>query len=448
MSKPFPPREILTVSELNEQVRRLLEASFPEIWVEGEVSNLVQPGSGHIYFTLKDAQAQVRCALFRGRLKSLDYQATDGSHVLIRARVTLYNNRGDFQLIVQHIEDAGAGALRLAFETLKRQLHQQGLFEPSHKKALPPIPSRVGVITSPTGAAIRDIVSTLGRRFPAIPILVYPVRVQGAGAAEEIVDAIRLAGARLECDVLVLARGGGSLEDLWSFNDERVARAIYDSPIPVVSGIGHEIDVTISDLVADQRAATPTAAAELISPDHSELLHSVSRLQRRASFLMRQKIDYAWQRVDWLTKRFSSPRLGMTSAYQRLDLLYRRLLTAVRNHCHRNQVSKIRIIGRLRLCNPSTRISALLGNLRTLNQRNGRAAWHRLTDCRQQLSELNVRINSLNPLATLDRGYALVTHAETGRLISSSHHAKVGDRVEVQLARCRLGCTVDQSSKS
>ena len=267
-------REIFTVSDLNREARELLEGHFPLVWVEGEISNLARPSSGHIYFSLKDEAAQVRCAMFKMRNRLLNFQPENGQQVLARARISLYEARGDFQLIIEHMEETGDGALRRQFELLKHKLFEEGLFDESHKRELPSLPTRLGVITSPSGAAIRDILSVLKRRFPGIPILIYPVPVQGNEAPPAIIDAIKTAGIRKDCDLLILARGGGSLEDLWAFNDESVARAIYHCPIPVVTGIGHEIDFTIADFVADFRAPTPSAAAEYISPDQNEWLEN------------------------------------------------------------------------------------------------------------------------------------------------------------------------------
>ena len=251
-------RDIYTISRLNREVKSVLEGSFPLLWVEGEISNFAQPASGHWYFSLKDEAAQVRCAMFRGRNRQVGFCPENGMQVLIRARIGLYEARGEFQIIAEHMEEAGDGALRRAFEALKQRLAAEGLFDSAHKRAIPERPRCVGVITSPTGAAVHDILTTLRRRFPALPVVIYPVPVQGEGVAAQIADMLALAGRRADCDVLILARGGGSLEDLWAFNEEVVARAIHACPLPVVSGIGHEVDVTIADFVADQRAAAPS----------------------------------------------------------------------------------------------------------------------------------------------------------------------------------------------
>src|ERR1700727_2102992 len=274
-------RDIYSVSRLNREVRVLLERGFGSVWLEAEISNFAKPSSGHWYFSLKDAAAQVRCCMFRQRNMLCGFAPRDGQKVLVRARIGLYEQRGEYQLVVDHMEDSGQGALKRQFEELSAKLSQEGLFAAERKRALPGLPKRIGIITSPTGAAVRDILHVLARRFPEAAVLIYPVPVQGAQAAEEIVAALSLAGRRAECDVLILARGGGSLEDLWSFNDERLARAIVASPIPVITGIGHEIDFTIADFAADVRAPTPSAAAELAVPDGEEWLASLARIGQR-----------------------------------------------------------------------------------------------------------------------------------------------------------------------
>jgi exodeoxyribonuclease VII large subunit len=301
-----PARETYTVSRLNREARALLEGSFPPILVEGEISNLARPASGHVYFCLKDAHAQVRCALFRSQLRSTAFAPRDGMHVVARARVTLYEGRGEYQLIVEQLEDAGEGQLRRAFDALKVKLAAEGLFDLVRKRALPRLPKRIGLITSPTGAVLHDILTTLRRRFPAIPVLLYPVPVQGKNAAIPIAQALHVAGTRRECDVLILARGGGSLEDLWGFNEEVVARAIVACPIPVVSGVGHETDFTIADLAADLRAPTPTAAAELASPDQTEWLDRLRAGEARLVRGMRDRLRERAQHLDWSSGRGAS----------------------------------------------------------------------------------------------------------------------------------------------
>jgi exodeoxyribonuclease VII large subunit len=324
-------RDIWTISRLAREVRAVLEGSFPLLWVEGEISNLSQPASGHLYFALKDPAAQIRCALFRNKRLLLGFRPANGQQVLARVRVTLYEGRGDFQLVVEHLEPAGEGALRLEFERLKRKLAAEGLFDEALKRPLPAFPRRVGLITSPSGAAVRDLISVLGRRFPALPLVVYPAKVQGEGAAAELVAMLALANQRAECDVLILARGGGALEDLMAFNDEDLARAIRASAIPVVTGVGHEIDFTIADLVADQRGATPSAAAELVSPSAPHLFQRLAAYEQRLVQAQTRRLEGL--RRHWLAAerhlRLLHPLAELERRQQRTDDLERRLLEAM-----------------------------------------------------------------------------------------------------------------------
>ncbi len=444
---PKPP-QVYTVSQLNQQVKQLLEDCFPEIWVEGEVSNVSKPASGHCYFSLKDQDAHVRCALFRTRRQLLDYEPADGNHVLVRARVTLYQARGDFQLVIQHIEDAGEGILRRAFEALKRKLEQQGLFDPQHKQALPSFPTRVGIITSPSGAALRDILSTFRRRCPAVPVLIYPSSVQGAVAASEIAAAVHLAGKRKECDVLILARGGGSLEDLWPFNEKSVAKAIFDCPIPIVSGVGHETDFTIADFVADHRAATPSAAAELISPDATELTKTVIRLGKNLTRQMQRRLEQTSQHLDWLAKRIVHPRLRLINARQRLSGLGRRLPATMHHHGQQRQGALVRMVARLSQKNPAVQVRIFRTRADTWPARMSRAVYLHLERRRHRLSQAAGRLHGVSPLATLKRGYALVTDADSGQVITESRRLKLRDRVHVRLARGQLECIIDEISES
>src|ERR1700683_1480816 len=316
-------RDVYSVSRLNREVRVLLERGFGTLWVEAEISNFSRPSSGHWYFSLKDANAQVRCAMFRQRNMLCALSARDGQKVLVRARIGLYEPRGEFQLVVEHMEDAGLGALKRQFEELSARLKAEGLFAAERKRPLPALPRRIGVITSPSGAAVRDILHVLARRFPAVAVMIYPVAVQGAQAPAEIFAALALACRRADCDVLILARGGGSLEDLWAFNDERLARAIVASPIPVISGIGHEIDFTIADFAADVRAPTPSAAAELVVPDAQEWLTAFVRLGSRLERCMRRRLEEHGERLRWLAGRAAlvSPTARLGAHAQRLDEL-------------------------------------------------------------------------------------------------------------------------------
>src|ERR1700688_4212904 len=330
--KMGPDRDVYTVSRLNREVRVLLERGFGTLWLEAEISNFARPSSGHWYFCLKDAGAQVRCAMFRQRNMLCPFTAKDGQKVLVRARIGLYEPRGEYQLIVDHMEDAGLGALKRQFEELSAKLEREGLFAAERKRPLPSLPGRIGIITSPTGAAVRDILHVLARRFPAATVLIYPVPVQGAQAAAEIVAALQLTGRRAECDVLILARGGGSLEDLWAFNDERLARAIVASPIPVITGLGHQIDFTIADFAADARAPTPSAAAELVVPDAEEWLGAFVRLGTRLQRGMRRRLEEHRERLRWLAGRAAlvSPAARLSAQAQRLDELEQCLVRAVR----------------------------------------------------------------------------------------------------------------------
>ncbi len=309
-----PSREVFSISRLNREARALLERGLGSVWLEGEISNLSRPGSGHWYFSLKDAAAQVRCAMFRQRNLLVRFPVKDGAQVLARGRVSLYEARGEFQVVIEHLEEAGEGALRRRFEELKQKLQAEGLFDSQHKQPLPALPRRIGVITSPTGAAVRDILHVLRRRFPAIPVLVYPVAVQGEAAPREIVQALGLASARRDCDVLIVARGGGSLEDLWAFNDEAVARAIFACPIPVVSGVGHEVDFTIADFVADERAPTPSAAAERVVPDRAEWLRSLAATYRRMGLAMRRRLGDQRQALLLREQRLARVHPGVVLA--------------------------------------------------------------------------------------------------------------------------------------
>ena len=298
-----PTRNVYTVTSLNREVRLLLEHGLAVVWLEGELSNFSAPASGHWYFSLKDREAQIRCAMFRMKNQGLGFTPKAGQHVLVRGRVTMYEARGDYQLIVEHMEEAGVGALKREFERLKAKLAAEGLFAVERKRELPRFPRRIGVITSPTGAAIRDVLHILARRFPPAGVIIYPTDVQGAVAVPRIVRALAVANARAECDVLIVARGGGSLEDLWAFNDEGVARAIHDSAIPVVSGIGHEVDFTIADFVADARAPTPSGAAELVVPDRAACLDVLSRTADRLLVGMRRELRTVTSRFDAAASR-------------------------------------------------------------------------------------------------------------------------------------------------
>lgn len=442
-AKPF--RDIFTVSQLNREVRALLEGNLPLLWVEGEISNLARPGSGHIYFSLKDEAAQVRCAMFRTRRILLGFTPENGMHVLLRARVTLYEARGDYQLVVEHMEEAGFGALQRAFEALKERLKAQGLFEAERKKPLPAFPRCIGVVTSPSGAAIRDILTVLKRRFSAIPVVIYPVPVQGPGAAAEIAGAIRKAGRRGDCDVLIVGRGGGSLEDLWAFNEEAVARAIYDSPIPVVSAVGHEIDFTISDFVADQRAPTPSAAAEMLSPDRQEWLARLAKDKNRLLRAMNVRVQQESRKLEWLGKRLKHPGRRLQEIAQRVDELEHRLLNARRGQFRHFRAALTELHVRLQRHAPVHRLDKLATQNNELERRLKIAALHTLENKRRRLSAAARALDAVSPLATLARGYAIVTAVPDGRIIRSDKDINVGERVKARLAAGHLICRVEET---
>ncbi len=448
-------RDVYSVSQLNRAARSILEGSFPLSWVEGEISNLAKPASGHLYFTLKDEVASVRCAMFRQRNRLLSFTPENGAQVLIRAQVSLYEGRGEFQLIAEHMEEAGDGALRRLLEALKNRLAAEGLFDAARKKILPTLPRCIGVVTSLTGAAIRDILSILQRRFPSLPVIIYPVQVQGNGAAAQIARAIHLASQRKDCDVLIVARGGGSLEDLSAFNDEAVARAIYACEIPVVSGIGHEIDFTIADLVADQRAATPSAAAELVSPDQNETVYSVTRQRNRLAALMQDRITRKRQMLDWLMKRLQQQHPGqrLHTQAQRLDELEQRLHHTQRVLLRHQRSTLAELSSRLHRHIPSHRLDQLRIQHQNLVQRMHHALRLTMERSQQRLISASRALDTVSPLATLARGYAIVSTAATlsraahvplHTVLRSACDVAPGDKIEVRLARGRLLCHAEE----
>ncbi len=425
----------------------LLERGFGSLWLEAEISNFAKPGSGHWYFSLKDAAAQVRCAMFRQRNMLCAFTARDGQKVLVRVRIGLYEPRGEYQLIVDHMEDAGLGALKRQFEELSARLSQEGLFAAERKRPLPGLPRRIGVITSPTGAAVRDILHVLARRFPAAAVLIYPVSVQGAQAAAEIVEALETAGRRAECDVLILARGGGSLEDLWAFNDERLCRAIVASPIPIVTGIGHEIDFTIADFSADVRAPTPSAAAELAVPNAEEWLDSFVRLGARLKRGLRRCLEERRDKLRWLGGRLgqTSPAMRLSAQAQRLDELEQSLLRALRRRLQEHRERLRWLTGRAALVSPSNRLAQQNVRLENLSQHLNRAVRQAIGSRREQLLPLVRTLNAVSPLATLERGYAIVS-IEGGAILRNAADAKPGTLIDARLAHGRLRARVEGAS--
>ena len=433
-------RNILTVTQLNRATNQLLSEHFLSVFVEGEISNLSKPSSGHLYFSLKDANAQVRCAMFRPQQRRLAFKPENGKQVVVKAQVSLYEPRGDFQLIVEHIEEAGDGALRRAFEALKLKLAEEGLFDTANKKSLPALPKTIGVITSPTGAAIRDILTVLRRRFSAVPVIIYPVAVQGDIAKYEIARAIALANEQKQCDVIILGRGGGSLEDLWAFNEELVARAIFASEIPVISAVGHETDVTIADFVADLRAATPSAAAEHSTPDQQEWLSRFIHLEIRLQQQLQRKLSKKQQSLNWLSKRLQQQHPGQKLARnaQRMDELELRLNQAMQTRLRHNKNLIDGMIAKLWQHNPAVAINNYKQKQDYLTKRLITVTRHKLERLNQRLLNVSQTLHAVSPLSTLNRGYALATHQPSGQIIRSTEQLNPGDMVETRVANGRF----------
>ncbi len=430
-NSPSPTAAVISVSELNRQVKQLVEKHFSLQWVSGEISNLTRAASGHWYFSLKDANAQVRCVMFRHKNSVLDWAPTEGVQVEVRALATLYEARGDFQLTVENMRRAGLGALYEAYEKLKAKLNAEGLFDPARKKPLPSVPQQIGVITSTATAAIRDVLTTLARRMPNIPVIIYPTPVQGEGAAEKIAAAIYAANKRSECDVLILCRGGGSIEDLWQFNDERVARAIAHSHIPIISGVGHETDFTIADFVADLRAPTPTAAAELAAPDGDAMRRHLAQWQSRRARHMQSRMENEAQRLDHLSRLLLSPaqrvqrdgtqlaqwQMHLRQAGQRLSTTYAQALQQRQNQFRA-------AIPLLEQCAAKQQQFA---------QRLQRGQAQGLLHRGAHLVSLKAQLAQLNPQAVLERGYSLVHNAK-GEIVRSTKKLSLKDPLRIRFA--------------
>jgi exodeoxyribonuclease VII large subunit len=439
-----PERDVYSVSRLNKEVRLLLESGLGLLWLEGELSNFAAPASGHWYFSLKDSAAQVRCAMWRQRNSQVRFRPKDGMAVLVRARVGLYEPRGEYQLLVELLEEAGEGALKREFEKLKARLAAEGLFAAERKRPLPAVPRRIGVVTSPTGAAIHDILRVLRARFPVASVLVYPTPVQGAAAVPEIVRAIETASRRNECDVLILARGGGSLEDLWCFNDERVARAIAACRIPTVSGVGHEVDVTIADFVADLRAPTPSAAALAAAPDKAAWLESLASLARRFAGAVGRLLRARALAAGALAQRLqiSHPGAKLAQHAQRLDDLELRMRLGLRATVLGRQQRLENLGARLWRESPRHRLEVLSAKGATLRQRLLTAFTGALNSQTQRLALASRTLDAVSPLATLARGFAVVSRVADGALLREAAQATVGTEIEARLAQGRLRATV------
>ncbi|MGH1461480.1 MAG: exodeoxyribonuclease VII large subunit [Neptuniibacter sp.] len=442
-SRPAVKQATISVSELNRQARNLLERSFLTILVEGEISNFVRPSSGHWYFTLKDNKAQVRCAMFKNRNFQLRTQPQNGDKVIVKAKVSLYEGRGEYQLICDFLEPAGSGALQLAFDELKLKLQKEGLFDSKHKQPIPQQPKHLGIVTSATGAAVHDILTVLKRRFPGLPVTLYPTSVQGEEAPEQICRSIILAEAHNQCDVLIVGRGGGSLEDLWAFNDERVARTLFDCEIPVISAVGHEVDVVITDFIADVRAPTPSAAAELISPDQHQLQLKVTQLQERLQRLLSQRIDKSQMQIRHLKNRLRHPGQQLREQAQRLDSLELRLHKAIQSQFAMKTHTIQEFSGRLKLQSPAQLLQRQQERTSSLHIRLTQATLTLLKQNRFKLNALMLQLNTVSPLATLERGYAIVKDNE-GKVLMNAAAVTTGDCIETQLRKGRIQSRVEK----
>ena len=429
-----PERNLYSVSRLNREVRLLLDHGMPVVWVEGELSNFSQPASGHWYFTLKDRDAQVRAAMFRQRNTGVSFTPKSGQQVVVRGQVGLYEPRGDYQLIVEHMEEAGVGALKREFERLKAKLQAEGLFAQELKRPLPALPRRIGVITSPTGAAVRDILHILKRRFPPAEVLIYPVPVQGAAAVPALVEALNLASARADCDVLIVARGGGSIEDLWAFNDEGVARAIRASSIPVVSGVGHEIDFTIADFVADVRAPTPSGAAEIVTPDRTELMAGLRTSGGRLVQAMQRELRTATVHLTNVQRRLelTHPGIRLQQQAQRLDDFDLRLTQAMSASVLRQEGRLGALLTRLLQASPERRLASANVRSEQLTVRLHHAIEARLQRAQHRLALAQNQLHIVSPLATLSRGFAVVTRAD-GSLLTDAASISEGEEIRALL---------------
>jgi exodeoxyribonuclease VII large subunit len=435
----MPERRIMTVSELTGKIRDLLAKNFTDITVQGEISNCREAQSGHIYFTLKDDRAQVRCVFFKQQQRGIKFRPEDGLQMTVRGSISVYETRGEYQIYVENLEPIGLGALQLAFQQLKKRLETEGLFDPVRKKLLPLLPSRIGIITSPRGAAVRDVVRILTRRFPNVHLTVYPVRVQGEGSAEEIVKALKFFNAKKMVDVLILARGGGSMEDLWAFNEEIVARAIFASEIPVISGVGHETDFTIADFVADVRASTPSAAAELVVQTRREFDKHIADLRETLAGLVRYRLLELSRRVHELSARrgFRRPLDLLRQQRQRADEMTSRLALGLRARLEQSRKRFTAAHLRIATFDFRVKIAAFRLRLEKRIAELGVRIERLLRNKRDRLEKLSLQLHERSPLRVLERGYAIATDA-AGNLLRDAAQVALGDTVAIQLHRGRL----------
>ncbi len=437
-------RRILTVSQLTARLKSHIEGSFNDIWVEGEISNLRSPPSGHLYFSLKDRDSQIRAVLFRNGGRRPPFVPADGQSVLVRGHLTIYEPRGDYQIIVDYVEPVGVGALQAAFEQLKARLAAEGLFDPARKRPLPSLPRCLGIVTSPTGAVIRDMLTILARRFANLHIIINPVPVQGAEAAGRIADAIDELNALGLVDVIIIARGGGSLEDLWAFNEEIVARAIARSGVPVISAVGHETDVTIADFVADLRAPTPSAAAELVVRSKAELLDRVEQLRLRLARSLRQSLLWQRDRVQREGRALTHPRRAIERSLQRTDELDGRLrVAASRVAGHRREFLRVRL-ERIQACSPRDLIRVALQRQEQLQERLAGQIGRLANGWRENVSRRAAQLHHLSPLAILARGYSIAQRLPDGAILRSAQTISRGDRIRLVLHEGELEAVVQE----
>ena len=437
-------QSVISVSELNKKAKSLLEKGIPKLWIEGEISNLAKPASGHMYFSLKDEMSQIRCAWFRQRQLQNTLNIVNGSKMLALGKIGLYEPRGEYQFIVEKMEIAGEGDLKRKYEDLKRKLSAEGIFSEENKSELPNLPKRIGVITSPSGAAVQDILTVLNRRFPIIPIIIFPVAVQGEQAAPQIQNALEKANFRADCDLLILARGGGSLEDLWAFNEEIVARAIFDSEIPIISAIGHETDVTISDFTADLRAPTPSGAAELAVPDQHDWIKSIDNISEKINTIITQQINSKSQLSDWINKRLSqsSPMMTVKRQIEKSNNLQKMLSSSILQNLSRQEKNIHQLKSNLNEVSPRLKIHTQLSRIKELNQKITSCSDHLLEGLNNRINLASKTLNSVSPLRTLDRGYAIARDAKTKNVIMSADTIEIENDIEVKLAKGEIKVTV------
>lgn len=440
----FADKKILTVSQLTSLVRGVLEENFEHVWVEGEVSNLSTPTSGHLYFTLKDGGAALRCVMFRGSAKALRFRPADGMKLIIRGRVTVYDQRGDYQLLTEYLEPRGVGALQLAFQQLKERLAGEGLFAEERKKVLPLLPRTIGIVTSPTGAAIHDIFNVLERRHAGLHLLIAPVKVQGEGAGAEIASAIEDLSGYPGVDVIIVARGGGSMEDLWAFNEEVVARAIFGAKVPVVSAIGHEVDFTIADFVADLRAPTPSAAAELVIMSKAQLVADSAALERRLVQAVRQRLALELGNLQLLQRSLKGPDMVIARLQQQVDELFQRGESVLQWSLAESRGKLLQLRTDLKHNTPLNRIRNLEERLANLELHCSAGVRAVLANCRNRLSRDSAGLEALSPLAVLARGYVVVEKLPTRRIVKSVGQLHSGDRLRLRLRDGVVGCTVEE----